>query len=125
MGLGHHRPDFDVVAGAGFADDQGGYLADQLVDELLGDRGVHEYAAAGAAFLAGVPVAGCPQRGGGGGQIGVGEDQHRGFAAEFEVDPLQRVGRRFGDCAAGGHRAGQRDHVEVRVGGQSAADLGP
>ena len=125
VGLGDQRPDLDVVAGAGLADDQRADLADQVVGELRGHRLVHQHPAAGAALLPGVPVAGGAQRAGRGGQVGVGEDDHRGLAAEFEVDPLERLGGVVGHRLAAVHRAGQRDHVDVGVPESRSPTTGP
>ena len=71
VGLRRQRPDLDVVAGAGLADDHRGDLVDEQLGELVGHRLVDQHAAGGAALLARVPVAGGAQRGRGGGQVGV------------------------------------------------------
>ena len=74
------------------------------------------------------PLAGVDAGGEGGGaghrgHVGVVERDGRGLAAELEEDPLQG-GRGGGhDRPAGRGRAGERHHVDPRVGGQHRGDL--
>ncbi len=89
MHLGNERSDLDVVTGAGFAHDQRADLGDKVIGELRGDRFVYQHPATGTAFLPRVPISGGAQRARRGSQIGVIEHDHRGFAAEFEVNPLE------------------------------------
>ena len=48
-------------------------------------------------------------------QVGVVEDDRRGLAAEFEGDRPQQSPARFGDPAARGGGAGERDLVDARM----------
>ena len=122
VGLRGQRPDLDVVACAGLADDHRGDLVDEQLGELVGHGLVDQHAAGGAALLAGVPVARGAQRGCGGGQVGVGEDDHRGLAAQFEVDALEGLGGGAGHRLAAADRSGERDHGDVGVFGEPGAD---
>jgi hypothetical protein len=55
-------------------------------------------------------------------EVGVVEHQHRGLAAQLEVDAGERVGRGPQDGLAGRHLARERHHGHVRVGDQRGAD---
>ena len=89
-------------------------------------RALDEDPRARAAVLAGVAEHGHRRRGGGRLDVGVGEDDVRGLAAELERDALDRVGRARGDPAADLGRAGEGDLGDVGVLDQAvAADLLP
>ena len=120
--LGNERSDLDVVTGAGFAHDQRADLGDKVIGELRGDRFVYQHPATGTAFLPGVPIPGGAQRARRGSQIGVVEHDHRGLAAELEVNPLECRRSVAGHCLTAVHRAGQSDHVELRVRGEPVTD---
>ena len=62
--------------------------------------------------------------GDGGGEVGVGEDDVRGLAAEFEREPLQVAGRRPDDGLPGCDRTGEGDLVDVGMGSQRCSGLG-
>src|SRR5829696_7478400 len=96
-----------VLGGAG-----GGALGllDQGGKELVVDPASGEDAGGGGAVLAGVEVAGGGDHLGRGGHVGVVEDDHRGLAAQLQVDPLEVVGGRLGHLLAGANAAGDRDH---------------
>ena len=80
-----------------------------------------QHAGQGAAGLAGVGVAlGHPVRHGLG-QVGVGQEHVGRLAAELEGHPLDRGGGHLGDPPAGAGRTGERDHVDVPVGGDGLA----
>ncbi len=49
-------------------------------------------------------------------EVGVGEDDVGGFAAELLVDALDGGGGGAGDLDAGAGAAGEADEVDVRVG---------
>lgn len=53
---------------------------------------------------------------------GVGEDDVRVLAAEFEGDLLHGFGRRTHDLRTAGEAAGEGDEVDVGVGGEACAD---
>ena len=57
-------------------------------------------------------------------EIGVVEDDERRVSAEFERDALERPSGGFTDEAADLRRAGERDHVDVRIGTQRGARFG-
>jgi hypothetical protein len=59
---------------------------------------------------------------GGGRQIRIREDHHRGLAAQFQVDALERLGRAACHGPAAADRAGKRDHGDVGVLGEPGAD---
>ena len=98
------------------------------VDEQLGEAVVgaalDEDAGACAAVLAGVVEDGV----GGGScgllQVGVGEDDVRGLAAELEGDALDRRGSAFHDAAADLGAAGEADLGDVGVLDEPSADDG-
>jgi ParB family chromosome partitioning protein len=54
--------------------------------------------------------------------VGVVEHDHRRFAAELEVDALERVGRVPGDRLAGRDVAGERDEPDVGMRDEALAD---
>ena len=90
--------------------------------ELLGDRLVDQQPGAGQADLPGVVVL-ADRVADGQVQVGVGEHEQRGLAAQLERDRGElRPGRR-GDLAAGGDRAGEADPGQVRVRGQRRPGL--
>ena len=76
------------------------------------------------AVLAGVPVAGGPERLGREVEVGVVEDDDRGLAAELEVEPLDGVGGDLRDALAGDGVAGDRDHPDLRMADERVADVG-
>jgi hypothetical protein len=82
-----------------------------------------EYPGGCGAVLAGVEVAGFGDGAGGGVDIGVVEDDHWGFAAEFEVHAFEVVGPGGRDLPAGPDGPGDRDHVRDRVGHEFAAGV--
>ena len=119
MRAGDHGADFDVVAGLGLADHQGADLPDQVLGELFGHGLVHQDAAGSAAVLAGVPEPGIADTGSGGAEVGVGEDDNRSLAAEFQVDALDGLRGGFGHGLAADDAARQGHEVNVGVFGES------
>src|SRR6185369_5809892 len=88
---------------------------DQAVDEFVVDLAGDEDPAAGSAHL---PLVGeDPDRDaiGGGVEVGVGEDDLRALAAEFESDGTEAVGRRRRHDAPGLGAASERNLVDSRV----------
>lgn len=59
----------------------------------------------------------------GSGATHVCHHDHGIFSATLEDDRLERVARSLEDLGAGGGRAGERAHVDARVGDQIGADL--
>ena len=57
-------------------------------------------------------------------EVGAFEDDVRRLAAEFLADALDGRRGALGDIDAGAGRAGERDHVDVRVLAHRGADLG-
>ena len=96
-----------------------GQRLDDVVVHAVGD----EHARRRRAVLAGVVVAGAGDPGRHRLEVGVVEHHDRRLAAELEVDALERVGGGARDPLAGLDRAGQRDHVDVRVRDQPLAGL--
>ena len=95
---------------------------DELADEVVVHRLVHEDALAAEAGLAGVPVAADDDRLDGGVDVGVLADDHRVRAAELERDALQhRAGDRH-HVAADLGRAGEGDAAHVGVADERVAD---
>src|SRR5690606_22977768 len=83
----------------------------QWCDEVIVDALLHQYASCGRAVLACVEVAGGGDSLDSLGDVRVVEDDHRGLATEFEVNPLE-VGRgRLGDLHSGAHGAGDRNQL--------------
>ena len=110
VGLRDQRPDLDVLTDRGLADDQRGDLVDEERGEPFRHRLVDQHAAGCPALLARVPVAGGAHRRCRGRQVRVREDDHRGLAAQLQVDALERVGRGAGHRPAASDRTGERDH---------------
>ena len=91
----------------GFFDAEGGeFFADGLLDEDSFD---------GEADLAAIGVAAPDGAAGGDVEIGVGENDHGVFAAEFEDGGNQVLGAGFGDTASGLDAAGEQNFVGSRV----------
>ena len=89
--------DILVVGHAGLV---GRSLLDERGDELVVNRRGGEHARRGGAVLPGVEIPGHRDGLGGGGDVGVIEDDHRRLAAELEVDALEVAGRSPGDLDA-------------------------
>ena len=84
-----------------------------------------EHAGVGGAGLAVVEVGGEHAAADGGGVVlDVVEDDVGRLAAELEGNPLDGAGGHLGHPLAGSGRTGERDHVDVGVGGDALADLG-
>src|SRR4029453_14329658 len=115
VGPGNHGADFHVVAGFGSANYQRADFAHQMLGELFGHGLVHQHAAGSTAVLAGVPESCIADPSCGGPEIGVGEDNNRRFAAKFQVDALDGLGRSFSDCLTAYDAAGQGNEGDVRV----------
>ena len=96
------RADVDAVVLAA-ADGERAHPLGQPAAELLGDVGVHEEAVGRGAGLAHVAHLGDHRAVDGRVEVGVGEDEERGVAAELHADPLQLVG-----ALAHQHPAGAR-----------------
>jgi hypothetical protein len=56
-----------------------------------------------------------------GGLVCIGEDQIGPLATKFQRHPLERFGRHPRDCLARAGRAGERDHLDIRMLGQLRA----
>ena len=67
------------------------------------------------AVLAGVVEAVVPQIGHHRFDVGIVEDDHRGLAAQLEVNPLERIRRMLGHRLSGRHRTGEGHHDHVGV----------
>ena len=96
-------------------------LGDHALDDLVVDGLVREQARARRAALALV----VEDRVGGAGdreiEIGIGEDDRRRLAAEFERDALEVAGRRLDDQLADLGRAGEGDLVDIGMIGERRA----
>src|SRR3984957_7253572 len=91
-------------------------------DEVLTDRRVHEQSRARQAHLAAV----VEHHGGllgGGGEIGVGEDEERALAPEFGGEGYEILRGGFTDEATGLGRAGEGDPTDPRVIHERSSDL--
>ena len=102
-----------------------------LVGDALGDRRHflhlrqrHDHARRRVAGLAGVVEHVHHAAGHRLGEVGVVEDDVRRLAAEFLADALDGRRGALGDVDAGAGRAGERDHVDVRMLAHGGADLG-
>src|SRR5918995_2726744 len=84
-------------------------------DEVVVNAGVGEHAGRRGAVLARVEVAGARDLLRRRLDVGVVEDDHRCFAAEFQVYPFEVVCRRLRDLHAGPDRTRDRDHLRRRV----------
>jgi hypothetical protein len=58
-------------------------------------------------------------------EIGIGEDEGRRLAAEFEADALEVALRRIDDRAAGLGRAGEGDLIDIHVAASAAPAVRP
>ncbi|MNC17859.1 hypothetical protein D3C75_657500 [compost metagenome] len=94
----------------------------ELLHELVVNAFLGIDAAGGGAVLAGVVETEGADAFDGGVDVGVVEDDHRGFAAQFHVHAFDGVGGAGNDVRAGGNRTGQRHHAHFRVSDQWAAD---
>ncbi len=91
-------------------------LLHDLLDELVVNLVLDEQPAAGAAALALVEEQAEVRAFDGGVEVGVGEDDVRALAAQFQADALQVAAcRRLHDDLAGGVFAGEGDLVDVHV----------
>ena len=88
-------------------------LLGHRLDELLVDRLLHQDAAAGRADFALIDEDAEERAVDGGFEIGVGKENVRRLAAEFERDALHRVGGLLDDDLAHGGAAGECDLVDV------------
>ena len=102
-----------------------------LVGDALGDRGDflhlrqrHDHPRRRVAGLAGVVEHVHHAAGDGLGEVGAFEDDVRRLAAEFLADALHGRRGALGDIDAGAGRAGERDHVDIRMLAHGGADLG-
>ena len=59
----------------------------------------------------------------GGCEVAVVQQHERGFAAEFQRDPLDGASGRLGDADPGLRRPGDADHVDLGMPGEQVADL--
>src|SRR5215217_6952877 len=98
-------------------------LLDQGGQEVVVDPTPGKDPGGGGAVLARVEVAGAGDHLGRGGHVGVVEHDHRGLAAQLQVDPLEVVGGGPGDLLAGPDAAGDRHHRRGRVGHQGCPGL--
>jgi hypothetical protein len=92
---------------------------------LLEAVGRHEHAGERRAGLSRVEVALADAVGDRLGEVGVVEQDVGRLPAELEGDPLHGAGRHLGHPLAGPGRSGERDHVDVGVGGERLADHRP
>jgi hypothetical protein len=95
---------------------------DEAVQELVPHGRLDEEARPGEADLPGVVVLldGLGHRGV---QVGVGEDEHRRLAAEFEADRGQVLAGGGGHDPAGRHRPGEADAAHPRMADEGVARL--
>ena len=100
------------------------HLVGEGADELVVDGRAGDHAAGRRAVLAAVPVAGRLDDLGRQLDVGVVEHDHRGLAAQLEVQPLHRSRRDLRDVLAGHGVAGDRDHPDLRVADEEVADRG-
>ena len=77
-----------------------------------------------SAILPGVVIPALGDRRDCGGEIGIGQHNHRGLAAQFEVGPLDGGRDRFHDLAPGRNVSGERDHSHPGMSDQPRADSG-
>ena len=112
LGLLVERTAHDDVAGA----------ADDLVDEALRDRVLHDQARACRADQPGVRECGIEGVVHGGVEVGIGEHDIGVLAAQLQGDLLHAVGRRLGDPPAGDEASGEGDEVDLRVARQRGTD---
>ncbi len=95
--------------------------AGDVRDDLVVLRPRHEQAGGERTALSRVRADAEGRELGGGGDVRVVEHDECRLAAEFEEDPLEGVGCRRHDLLADRRRAGEGDHVDVRVGGHQFA----
>ncbi len=120
LGAGHHRPEVDALVG-GIAHGQAGHRFGEAGHQVVVDAGPRHHPAGGGAVLAGVVVAADLHGFDHGLEVGVVEHQHRGLAAELEVDARQAVGGGLGDGLARADASRQRDQADQRVGDERSA----
>ena len=111
----------DGVAGVTL-NDRAGPLEDRR-EELLGDRFLHQDAERAEADLTGV-VELLDSQAYRKVEVGIGEDEQRGLAAELEGQRDDIGRRRGGDEASRGHRPGEGHPADARVSAQCGASLG-
>ena len=97
----------------------------EQVEEAVVHGALDEDAGAGAAVLAGVVEEGHGRGGGGGLEVGVGEDDVGALAAEFEGDALEERRALGQDLLAHGRRPGEDDLRDAGVLDQGVARDGP
>ena len=99
-------------------------LLGQSAHHVVVDVAGGQHPRGGRAVLAGVVVAGARDRLERARQLDVVEHDHRRLAAQLQVHALEALGGVGGHPLAGLHRAGEGDHVHVRVLDQRGAGLG-
>jgi len=110
----NHRADIGVGVVAG-AKAQFFCLRDAASGELIANRLLDEKTLDRKANLAAVRVA-APDGGACGYiKIGIGQDQHSVFAAEFEHSRNQPLGASFSDAASRGNASGEQDFVRISL----------
>jgi hypothetical protein len=101
----------------------GGDLLD-LLDQRVHDRTLGYEPGRGVAGFASIVEAAPGRSGRGGIEVGIGEDDKRRLAAEFERDALEvGLGGVAHDQLADFGRAGEGDHVDIHVLGERLASL--
>ena len=108
-----------VVAGA---DGEGGGGGGEAAAEVGVDRALDQEAVGGEAVLAGGGELGLDGLGDGAVEVGVGEDEEGGVAAELEDEALHGVGGLAVEQAADLGRAGEGEDADARVRGPGGDD---
>jgi hypothetical protein len=107
------------------ADPECGGVGGEAADHLVVAGLVHQYPGGRGADLAGVEGPGGADRGDGGAQVGVVQDDAGALAAELQQQPLHGEPAVRGDPAADGGGPGEADHVDVRGSDQRGAGARP
>src|SRR5208283_4865862 len=118
------RTHVDVVV-EGRTNAKGAHTAANLVDQDFGDALLHQKARAGAADLSLIEPDTIDQAFDGAVEVGVFENHERGFAAQFERQPLMALRSGSADGAADFGGSGAGDYVDYARGqGDLLANLG-
>ena len=114
VGLRDHRADFGAFVERIAKGDFAGNV-EQTIQQCVADAFLDQQPAAGNAALAGIVVDAIGDAVGGSLQIGIGENDLRTLAAQFEPDALDAAGGDLAKLRADAHRAGEGDHVGPRI----------
>jgi hypothetical protein len=123
LALADQRADVQVQDGRAHAQLLKGLA--QALQQGLVDQLVDQHARAGAAGLPGVLHDGVDDHGDGGVQVGIGEDDLRALAAEFQRDRAVAFGRHLLDDRAHAGAAGEADVVDAGVARQASPTSWP